>query len=168
MCIEVKRLLRQIVASGVSLILVALLSPGILYAVGLARLQSYPESPPADVGSDVRGSGWDANGGFGPHGRDRGTRMKLAPVNPWAYAYHNLFRCSREGGSASLHACVYYFPGYMAAYAVSSDHLDRDKIEQPRTLWSELPTISLSIWLTRHWSAEEIDSYLVIHDNTGI
>ena len=88
----------------------------------------------------------------------------MVQVDPWSYAYHNIFHCKDlDKGSDAIHACVYYFPGYMAAYAVATVHLYHSLTPSPPNYVDDLRLSALTIWVTRNWSPQQVAAYLAEH-----
>ena len=136
-----KILLIVVLAGGV---LVAA-SPCIIYWAVLATLPGYPEAPqplastgPAEL--DI----WAEYSGHSQFG--------LKPVNPVQYVWL-LMTCE------NVDVCLDEYPGLRVAGRVAQAYLSRQ--EPTRAIWWHLRSAALGIWLTRHWSAEQLLAQIV-------
>ena len=146
---------------GAIAVLIAL-SPGLLYLTGLALLPAFPQSQ--TIVSTLDESAQEQWATFSGNRLGYGEPMRMIQIDPWSYAYHNIVRCRNLGeGSAAIHACVYYFPGYMAAFTVAAVHLHFSTMASSASFLDELRLTALSIWVTRNWSPQQVAVYLAEH-----
>lgn len=130
---ELRRLLTRLLCSFAVLVL---LSPWLLYELGLSRFDAMPARPTQLATAEQQAWVWaQARGAGAP---------KVAPRNPYGYVMHLL---SRDGRAE---------PGELVAYWVASEYNLR---QPPRSMaWWHLSNAALVIWLSRHWTTEEIAS----------
>jgi len=120
---------------GVLAVLV-LLSPWLLYELGLSRFDAMPVKPAQIVSAEQQAWVW---------GLARGTgQPKVEPMKPYGYVLRFFSGDPRATPSESL------------AYWVSREHVWN--LPQNRMGWWHLTNVSLTIWLSRHWTTEEIAS----------
>ena len=128
------RLLVRALAGAVILALVlSLLAPWLAYEIVLARLEGLPARPQQLATSAQQAEIWQRAGGEGP--------LSIEPLNPYGFV---LALVARERVR----------PGDEMASWVARAHL----LQQPRTgmLAWHLRNAVLTVWLTRHWSAQEL------------
>lgn len=156
--IPAKRVLKWILGIASIVIMVLCSLPGWFYYVGLAVVPDFP-TPPAIRAQTIPQPRAESAGGGGYFVASRYTFV-MDKLNPWQYAYHIVFRCKRPfESSADLHECVYFFRGHMAAWSAANEHLNNGDVTMVRSFTQELATTALSIWITRNWSPEQIDSF---------
>lgn len=154
------RIFRRILISASLLAMFLALCPGFVYVYGLATLPTFP-SVPLERPVDSTGA-WVNHSGAGlPYAVGGQPSRTMDTLNPWSYACHVLWRCKkRSGGSRDIHECVYYFNGWIAAYSASNYHLFPSGIEGLQTVSESFQVLSLGIWITRHWSPEQVEAFL--------
>lgn len=127
-------LLRGLAATVVLALTLCLLAPWLAYEIALARLPALPERPQQLATPQQQDEVWRQAGGEGP--------LAVAPVNPYGFLI-------------ALMARDRVRPGEELAYWVARDHL----LAQPREggmLGWHLSNAALTVWLTRHWSSQEL------------
>jgi hypothetical protein len=124
---------------GVTALVVAGI-PICLYWLGLSNIEGRPEPPPQT--SDLVADGELLQ-------RDLGTRdpIVIEPLNPWTFLVSTVYQSPnlRSEHGRSLRAVGIIAMNY------NSNH-----IRDHRMIWWHLSEISLTIWLTRHWTTDEI------------
>jgi len=123
---------------GVALLILGF--PGILYSIGLLRVHGRPTpASTADFPSVDIAVNWQRCGERLP--------LEVEPLNPWGVAGRLLWGTHRQKNA-----------GETAAWQVARAH----NLAHPvGTMgWWHLSGSALTIWITRHWSAEEIGATL--------
>ena len=125
------------------LALVALLvaSPGVVYLVGLAKVHDRPT--PADsktFSSEAVSAAWEQCRETLP--------VAVEATNPWGVASRFLFGDPLRTS-----------PGERAAWRIASTHNAAHPVGGG--LWWHTSGAALTIWVTRHWSADQIGATLV-------
>ena len=122
-------------------VVVIALSPGIAYLLGLQRAGGRPEAAkPSSISSAEIQAAWSRCGEQLP--------MSVQRLNPWQLTVRFLFGDESRAG-----------PGESAAHQVAAKH---NLTHAAGTMgWWHLSDAALTIWITRHWSAEEIAATLV-------
>src|SRR5262245_42015583 len=140
-----KRMRRVMLLAGVAVGLIVIGSPYLVYWVTLATLPGYPEAPEplASVGS-AELSVWAEYSGHTP--------MALRPISPFQFVAL-LITCE------DVRRCQDVYPGLRVAGAVARAYLQRQ--EPTRPIWWHLRSASLGIWLTQHWTAEQLLAQVV-------
>ena len=125
------------------LVVVALLAalPGIVYAIGLAKVHGRPTpADPTLYSQAAIAAAWQ---------QCRETQpVKVKASNPWRVARRFL-----------LGAPLSADPGERSAWRIASTHNASNPVGN--NLWWHTSGVALTIWVTRHWSAEEIGATLV-------
>jgi hypothetical protein len=132
---------RQLVLST-ALALAALVAalPGFAYVAGLAKAHGRPEpASPAHYSSEAVAAAWARC--------DEQLPLATQQLSPWGYAGRLLF------GNALRAA-----PGERAAWRIAATHNVRHPVGG--SFWWHMSGAALTIWLTRHWSAEQIGATL--------
>jgi hypothetical protein len=120
---------------------VALSLPGAAYVVGLATVHGRPvPADPANYSSELIAASWSRC-------REK-TPIAVQAMSPWSYANKFMFADTHEET-----------PGERAAWRIASTH--NSKHRRSGMLWWHTSGAALSIWVTRHWSAEQIGATLV-------
>ena len=140
------RVRTTMVAVGAVVVIVAS-APMIAYWSGLAMLPGYPVKPePLESVGARELAVW---GEYSGH-----AMLGVRPVNPYEFAI--LLSC------APIDACLAQHPGLAVASHVAQAYL---RGQPPtRAAWWHLQSAALSVWLTRHWTAEQLLAYLVRSD----
>ena len=129
--------------AGGALLVVALLIlslPGIAYSIGLLRVQGRPTpARTADFRSEDIAASWQRCGERPP--------LAVKALNPWGVAGRFLW-----GDQLKSNA------GEIAAWQVARGHNSAHPVGTMG--WWHLSGSALTIWITRHWSAEEIGATL--------
>ncbi|RZL35500.1 MAG: hypothetical protein EOP35_13710 [Rubrivivax sp.] len=120
---------------GVLLLCVGL-SPWLAYELGLSRFETMPAPPAQLATAEQQAWVWELARGTG--------EAKVEPMNPYGYAT-GLF--AAEGRAT---------PSESLAYWVSRDCVW--KLPKSSMTWWHLTNASLTIWLSRHWTTEQIAS----------
>jgi hypothetical protein len=134
-------LLIVVLAGGVLLVG----SPYIVYWAALATLPGYPEAPEplASIGT-AELEIWAEYSGH--------SAFELKPVSPVQYVWL-LMACE------NVDACLDAYPGLLVAGRVAQGYLRQQ--EPTRAIWWHVRSASLGVWLTRHWSAEQLLAQIV-------
>ena len=120
---------------GIALSLTALaLAPLVLYAVALSQVEGRPT--PRTASHLAAESAWQACG--------ERAAVEFAPLDPWQFTW----RLASGSDAAAL-------PGERAAWAVARQY---NAGHLRRHIWWHPSGAALTIWLTRHWSAEQLAS----------
>ncbi|GAB3346983.1 hypothetical protein [Marilutibacter aestuarii] len=130
---------RAILSLAVILGVIALL-PGAIYLIGLAKVNSRPvPADPADYTAESIAEAWT--------GCQESMPLAVEAMSPWNFAGKFLFGDPLEVG-----------PGERAAWRIASAH----NVARPvgGGLWWHTSGASLGIWITQHWSAEQIGATL--------
>jgi hypothetical protein len=146
-----KRGLRLVLLAAVAVAVILAGTPYVVYWVALATLPSYPGPPEAlpSVGP-AELEVWAEYSGHGP--------VALRPINPVRFVVL-LMNCEDVG------RCYDSYPGLRVAGRVAQNYLRRQK--PTRVIWFHFRSTSLSIWLTQHWTAEQLLAQLV-RDHHGL
>jgi hypothetical protein len=131
--------LRSLLGLAVAMLVVTLLSPWLIYEVVLLNIDGRPAKPAQMAPAEQQAWVWQCARGTG--------ELRVGPMNPYGVAARFF-----TSDFAPL-------PGETLAYWVSREHI----WAQPRhsMLRWHLSNAALTIWLTRHWTAEELASALV-------
>ena len=118
------------------LLVVVMLSPGIAYEAIPLGMEGRPVKPVEMASADQQALVWQSARGSG--------ELRVEAMNPYRFVW-TLLSVDRTVSA-----------GETLAYRVSSEHL----LAQPRRnmLWWHLSNAALTIWLTRHWTSEELAS----------
>jgi hypothetical protein len=120
-----------------ALLLLVALSPWLTYALVLSRFDTLPARPGRVASAEQQAWVWALA---------RGTGVpNVAPMNPYRVLNDSFFT---EPSSPSA--------GETLAYWVAREHVR--KLPPRRMAWWHLSNAALAIWLTRHWSSEELAS----------
>jgi hypothetical protein len=131
--------LRLLFWTAAALLLLSPLSPWLIYEATLANIDGRPAKPAQMASAEQQARVWQCARGTG--------ELRVEPMNPYGFVGRFI-----AGDPAPV-------PGETLAYWVSREHI----WTQPRRsmLWWHLSNAALTIWLTRHWTAEELASALV-------
>jgi hypothetical protein len=123
------------------LLAVSLSLPAIAYGVGLWNIDGrpVPENPSEYAPADLDAA-WQRCGDRAP--------VSVVPLNPWGYTAKFFSGAARLEGS-----------GQLAAWQIVRAH--NHKHLPPGMRWWHLSGAALTIWVTRHWSGEQIAATLV-------
>nr|CAS02825.1 putative integron gene cassette protein [uncultured bacterium] len=128
----------RLTAGGLAVVLSL---PGAAYVVGLARVHGMPvPADPAHYSSEVIAATW-------ARCREK-TPIAVQAMSPWSFGNKFMFADPLETT-----------PGERAAWRIASTH--NSKYRRSGMLWWHTSGAALSIWVTRHWSAEQIGATLV-------
>jgi hypothetical protein len=117
------------------------LMPGVIYIIGLAKVRDRPvAADPTDYSSSVIAAAWLRCGESLP--------ATVRPGSPRQFAGKLLFGAPTNAA-----------PGERAAWRIASTHNAAHPVGH--NLWWHTSGAALSIWLTRHWSAEQMGATLV-------
>lgn len=125
------------------LVLTALLIawPGFVYVIGLAKVHSRPTpADPTIFSPEAISTAWLQCGEELP--------IAVGVANPWQVAGTLLFDDPRRASA-----------GERAAWQIASTHNASHPVSS--NLWWHTSGTALSIWITRHWSAEQVGATLV-------
>ncbi|HEV6967003.1 hypothetical protein [Roseateles sp.] len=129
------RILFRILAGIVGLSLAScLLAPWLAYEVALARMGTLPVPPRPLATPQQQAEVWQRAGGEGP--------LVVEPLNPYGFVLALVGRDRVR-------------PGEEIAYWVARAHL-MGQADQGGMLGGQIRSAALTVWLTRHWSAEEL------------
>lgn len=129
-------LLRGLAATVALSLALCLLAPWLAYEIALARLPALPERPQQLATPQQQDEVWRKAGGEGP--------LAVQPVNPYGFAVALVTRDRVRAGEE-------------LAYWVARDHLLALPREGGMMGW-QVSNAALTVWLTRHWSAQELAS----------
>lgn len=129
-------LLRGIAAAALLALVACLLAPWGAYEIALARLPELPVRPQLLATQQQQDEIWRKAGGEGP--------LVVEPTQPYAFV-------------VALMARDRVRPGEELAYWVARDHL-RSLPREGGMLGWHLSNAALTVWLTRHWSPQELAS----------
>lgn len=132
-----RKLLRVLTHVLATVMLLVLLSPWLLYELGLSRFDAMPARPAQMATAEQQAWVWRQARGSGMPAVDS--------MNP----YGEVLRLLAGAGRAE--------PGEAIAYWVAREHNWRQPSQRSMAWW-HLSNAALTIWLSRHWSAEEIAS----------
>ncbi|WP_457424319.1 hypothetical protein [Roseateles sp. P5_E7] len=119
---------------GVLLLFVAML-PWLLYELGLSRFDKLPASPAQLATAEEQAQAW---------ARARGAGMpKIEPMNPYSFVFNFFTRDPAHNAT----------PGESVAHLAASDYALQ---QRPMMGNAHLERVALAIWLTRHWTTEEL------------
>lgn len=125
------------------LVIIALLaaSPGFIYILGLSKVHGRPTpADPAHFRHEAIAAAWAQC--------REGAPISVQATNPWGVAGKFLF------GSP-----LRTTPGERAAWRIASTHNASNPVGN--NLWWHTSGVALTIWITRHWSAEQMGATLV-------
>jgi hypothetical protein len=126
-----KRVLIRLV---VGTILVAMLAPLGAYGLGLYGIEAMPQPPKTIATASAQAAVWNQARGVGP--------VVVPRLNPYTY-WHFSTGVEREKA------------GLLIAWGVAAAHL-KEQQRYKGMHWWHLSGAALTIWLTRHWSVEQI------------
>jgi hypothetical protein len=124
---------RTLTAAGLSVVLALLLAPWGLYGLGLHGVDGRP-SLPTPVSLETQQKVWAEARGIGT--------PRVGLLNPYTY-----FSVATDKGRDR--------PGYLIAWWVASEYV-RDHQRYRGMGWWHLSGAALTIWLTRHWTIEQL------------
>ena len=129
-------LLRGLAATVALSLALCLLAPWLAYEAALARLPALPERPRSLATPPQQDEAWRQAGGEGP--------LVVEPMNPYGFVVALITRDRVR-------------PGEELADWVARDHLVAQRAEGGMLGW-QVSNAALTVWLTRHWSAQELAS----------
>lgn len=131
----VKPLYRAVQWTAISTVLLLLLSPLLLYCVGLKNIDGRPGKPSVSTVQQKEASAvWSML-------KESGM-VKVTPLNPYLYLKSLI-------GDRPLP------PGAKVAWYVARDYNNRN-LKHKRGIWWHVSGAALTIWLTRNWDADEL------------
>jgi hypothetical protein len=135
---KLTKILAIICALGTTLVL---LSPGIVYCIGLWNTKKLPQPETAPtVYSAQELAVWKY--------LEKTDSVVLEPQNPWTILWY-----------------VYRFPesprGWRTASLIAMHN--EDQLRNTHMIWQHISGVAMTIWITRHWSAGE-----VLFESTGL
>lgn len=128
-------MLRRVGFWLIGVVAVAVALPWVAYWVGLSRVSHLPLPAPQAVTPDQREWVWNL-------AKASGARA-VEPLTPFSYLYDMVFLKVQNDGSRRVIGWV------------ASDHLINQG-QDLRMFWWHLSTASLSIWLSRNWTDQQI------------
>lgn len=131
--------LRSLLCLVTVLLVLALLSPWLLYELGLQLADGLPTKPAQMASAEQQARVWR-------HARGIGEPL-VEPMNPYGFAWRFV---SADFAQPS---------GETVAYWVAREHISAQP--QRGMLRWHLSNAALAIWLTRHWSTDELLSAAV-------
>jgi hypothetical protein len=144
--------MKKLIAFLLFLAVVVAAIPGAAYWIGMDNMEGPPAPPdkPRYLEFQAR-EVWAA--------RQEAWPPTLKPVTPWHF-YH-LVWCSRHDRDIEdFLSCDDEYPGLRAAGYVAKRHLDLH-LKQRGLIWRYLSRTALTIWISRHWSKEELVAELI-------
>jgi len=133
-------LLRSLLGLATVMVVLVLLSPWLLYEWGLQHVEILPVKSGQMASAEQRARVWQ-------HAR-ASTPQRVEPLNPYSYLWYESERAGRLPAAETLAAWV------------ARDHIFVIQ-PQSRGPTRQLAEAALMIWLTRHWSTEELVSAAV-------
>lgn len=127
-------LLRALAATVAAAVALCLLAPWLAYEIALARLPALPARPQQLATPQQQDEVWRKAGGEGA--------LVVEPMNPYGFVIALVARDRVRAGED------------LAAW-VARDHLLAQPREGGMLSW-HVSNAALSIWLTRHWSSQEL------------
>jgi len=116
--------------------LLVLLSPWLLYELGLSRFDKLPDKPAQLATAEQQALVWE---------RVLGTGMpRIERMNPYGFVFDFFTQDSPR-----------ITPGERMADVVATDYASQ---QRPLMGNAHLERVALAIWLTRHWTTEELAS----------
>ncbi len=128
-----RQFLHSLLWIAAALMALLLLSPWLLYEWGLQQIEAVPSRPALTASAEQQDRVW-------PHARASGPQQ-VEKLNPYGYVWH-MFELPRPAGER------------VAAW-VARDHL-LQRAGPRRHLTRQFAEAALMIWLTRHWTTEEL------------
>lgn len=134
-----RRALQSVAITAVIVLSLLLLSPWLIYEATLMNIDGRPAKPTRMASTDEQARVWRLARGRG--------ELKVEPMNPYGFVWRFF------SGDSSVSR------GETLAYWMSCEHIWK----QPRRsmAWWHLSNAALTIWLTRHWTAEELATAMV-------
>ena len=131
---------RAIISMLVIVVLLAAL-PGFVYIVGLAKVHGRPAPANPDLfNQEAIAAAWQQCHEVSPNA--------VQATNPWGFVGKFMF-----GDPLRTE------PGERSAWRIASTHNASHPVGN--SLWWHISGAALTIWITRHWSAEQIGATLV-------
>jgi len=157
-----RRLLKHSLTGTLGLAVLVLALPGLVYITSLAKLPKFPSPPAASIIDEHSKHAWAVAGGGGLYlGSYTNVPMAMERLDPWSITWHLLVRCKRNTGhSSDLHFCAYYYRGYLPAITAAGRHFEEIGYKDAQSLWQAISQVALAVWITRHWSSEQVAKYL--------
>ena len=132
---------QRAIGSIVVLLAVGLSLPGLVYVAGLLKVNGRPTPADSNLFSqDAITSAWLKCQEKAP--------ISVQPINPWGFTGRFLFGDPLRRDS-----------GERAAWRIASTHNAANHVVGG--LWWHTSGVALTIWITRHWSADQIGATLV-------
>jgi len=128
--------MRALIYLVVGSLLSAFLVPLGAYGLGLYGIEAMPQPPTTIAASSAQAAVWRSARGVGP--------AVVPRLNPYTY-----WHLSTGGGNEKA--------GLLVAWGVAAEHLKEHRRYKGMHWW-HLSGAALTIWLTRHWSVEQIMS----------
>lgn len=135
-----RRLLRYLTILLGTFVALLLLSPWLIYEEALLSIEGRPAKPQRLASAEEQAAVWKLAKGAGP--------LHVERLNPYGYAWR---LASTPLGRPD--------PSETLAYWVSREYIWAQPERRGMGRW-HLSNAALTIWLTRHWSAEEMASFL--------
>lgn len=134
------RFLRYLTALLMGAAALVLLSPWLIYEATLQSIEGRPVKPVRMASAEEQAAVWKLARGSGP--------LHAEPLNPYLFIWK---LTSTPAGQPDA--------GETLAYWVSREHVWALPERRGMGRW-HLYNAALTIWLTRHWSAEEMASFM--------
>ena len=115
-----------------------ILAPAGLYALGLRNVNGRP-SPPASCHPTL------TDRVLLEHAFRMSQPITVKPLSPWAYVNFILEDDSRDAAA-----------GGVAATSLVAQHYNVQHLKDRRSIAWHLSGAALTIWITRHWSADQV------------
>ena len=135
-----RRFLRTLTVLLLAAVVLLLLSPWLIYEAALQGIEGRPQKPVKLASAEEQAAVWKLARGTGP--------LHVQPLNPYQLVWRF---ASRSSGKTD--------PSETLAYWVSREHIWAQPQRQGMGRW-HLYNAALTVWLTRHWSAEEMASFM--------
>lgn len=91
--------------------------------------------------------------------RKEALPIAMHPITPWHF--YRLIWCSRYNENIEdFLSCGEEYPGLRAAAYLAKRHLDEHLIHHG-LVWRYMSRAALTVWITRHWSVEQVVAELI-------
>jgi hypothetical protein len=126
--------------------------PGAAYWLGMKNMDAKPVPPQDKFFTEAQAKEvWVERNEYPP--------IYMQAITPWHF-YH-LIWCSRNDAEIEdFLSCGDEYPGLQAAAYIAKRHLV-DHAEKRGLLWRYMSRTALAIWITRHWSEDEVIAELL-------
>jgi hypothetical protein len=131
--------------------------PWLGYYTFASAASGLPEKAEGPVESDQMIEAWAAHMGFAPNS-PRTEPLSIYVHTPWSFLFNQA--CGAAVGDVEgLNQCIYRHPGTVPVHDVAEYQMSShgENIYGPAAY---LRQYALQIWVTRHWTADDVARYL--------